>query len=133
MVFWGPFNIYTVHVCDVFEVKQIRFILNCIKTVNNKFIKIPHSRHILGGFCAAIYYFSIHNDATRLQTNPTSRDNFAFPFLFGQMYFLSAWIESHNRHYANDPVGDEQDSDRSEDKVRIVQVIEYILTSSYVN
>lgn len=83
------------------------------------------SRHILGGFCAVIYYFSIHKDATRLQTNPTSRDNFAFPFLFGQMYFLSAWIEAHNRHYANER-GGEPGYERGEEKVKIVQVRELL-------
>lgn len=84
------------------------------------------SRHILGGFCAAIYYFSIHKDATRLQTNPTSRDNFAFPFLFGQMYFLSAWIEAHNRHYANEgsrggDATDATDGVHRDENVKIVQ------------
>lgn len=77
----------------------------------------------MGGFCAVIYYFSIHKDATRLQTNPTSRDNFAFPFIFGQMYFLSAWIEAHNRHYANETNRDGgTDAQKLEEKVKIVQV-----------
>lgn len=30
-----------------------------------------------------------------------ARDNFAFPFIFGQMYFLTVWIEQHNRRCNN--------------------------------
>lgn len=57
------------------------------------------SRSVVAGLCAALYYFCIHNDATRIHSQPVARENFAIPFLISQMYFLSVWIEKHNRHY----------------------------------
>lgn len=59
------------------------------------------SRSVVAGLCAALYYFCIHNDATRIHTHPVARENFAIPFIISQMYFLSVWIEKHNRHYRN--------------------------------
>lgn len=123
MVFGWSVDIYIVHVCNVFKVIRIEFQLKLIFFFYTIFVLfLIDSRHILGGFCAVVYFFSIHKDATRLQINPTSRDNFAFPFLFGQMYFLSAWIESHNRHYANETDADESEADRKVESFNIVQV-----------
>lgn len=57
------------------------------------------SRSVVAGLCAALYYLCIHNDATRIHSNPAARENFAIPFIISQMYFLSVWIEQHNRFY----------------------------------
>lgn len=65
------------------------------------FFSFSHSRNIFAGFLAALYYFTIHNDATRIHTNPAARENFAFPFVLCQIYFLTVWIEQHNRYYQN--------------------------------
>lgn len=54
---------------------------------------------MFAGLCAALYYFCIHNDATRIHTNPAARENFAIPFIISQIYFLTVWIEQHNRYY----------------------------------
>lgn len=57
------------------------------------------SRSVVAGLCAALYFLCIHNDATRIHSNPAARENFAIPFIISQMYFLSVWIEQHNRFY----------------------------------
>lgn len=57
------------------------------------------SRNVFAGLFAALYYFCIHNDATRIHTNPAARENFAIPFILSQIYFLTVWIEEHNRHF----------------------------------
>lgn len=58
------------------------------------------SRNVFAGLCTALYYFCIHNEATRIHTNPAARENFAIPFIISQIYFLTVWIEHHNRYYA---------------------------------
>lgn len=72
---------------------------HAIKT--NSFPFSVFSRSVVAGLCAALYYFCIHNDATRIHSHPVARENFAIPFIISQMYFLSVWIEKHNRHYRN--------------------------------
>lgn len=63
------------------------------------FFLLIYSRSILAGLCTALYYFCIHNDSTRIHSNPAARENFAFPFIISQIYFLTVWIEQHNKHF----------------------------------
>lgn len=62
---------------------------------NLQFIFYFISRNKLGGLSAVIYYFTIHNDATQLHRNPAARENFAFPFILWQMFYLTVCIERH--------------------------------------
>lgn len=87
------------------------------------------SRHLLGGISAVVFYFCIHSDATRIHTQPAARDSIAFPFIFAQVYFLSAWMEQHNQRYTNEETdGSENDQirtadDDADDDVNLIQVI----------
>lgn len=36
-----------------------------------------------------------------MHTNPAARENFAIPFIISQIYFLTVWLEQHNRYYTN--------------------------------
>lgn len=65
----------------------------------NLIFSLKTSGNVFAGLCAALYYFCIHNDATRIHTNPAARENFAIPFIISQIYFLTVWIEQHNRYY----------------------------------
>lgn len=51
------------------------------------------SRHILGGLSAVLYYFIVHQDATRAHTQPPARENFAFPFILWQCFYLTLAID----------------------------------------
>lgn len=60
---------------------------------------ILSSRNIFVGLYATLYYFVLHDTCTRTHSNPAARENFAFPFIIGQIYFLTHWIEQHNYRY----------------------------------
>lgn len=99
---YGWFDIvHTVHICSLFKVNSIKYthILSHLSTdLMMHSISIPlFSRSIFAGLLTALYYFCIHNDATRVHSNPAARENFAFPFIISQIYFLAVWIEEHNQ------------------------------------
>ncbi|XP_063706068.1 C-mannosyltransferase dpy-19 homolog [Culicoides brevitarsis] len=50
------------------------------------------SKHIFGGFACVIYYFTLHEHATNIHNHPSSRENFAVPFLLIQFFILSKEI-----------------------------------------
>lgn len=55
---------------------------------------ISFSGNIIGGLAAVAYYFTIHNDATRIHRYPAARENFAYPFILSQMLYLSICIKT---------------------------------------
>lgn len=102
----GRFNyIYYIFICDLFKVNiLLLYTGNVSQTSKHGLIVYSlsiNSRNVFAGLCAALYYFCIHNDATRIHTNPAARENFAIPFIISQIYFLTVWIEHNNRYYAN--------------------------------
>lgn len=102
----GRFNyIYYIFICDLFKVNILLYAGNVrLQNINHLLIVYSfsiNSRNVFAGLCAALYYFCIHNDATRIHTNPAARENFAIPFIISQIYFLTVWIEHNNRYYAN--------------------------------
>lgn len=102
----GRFNyIYYIFICDLFKVNVLLYSGNVrLPNINHLLIVYSfsiNSRNVFAGLCAALYYFCIHNDATRIHTNPAARENFAIPFIISQIYFLTVWIEHNNRYYAN--------------------------------
>uniref|UniRef100_A0A336KN49 CSON013616 protein n=1 Tax=Culicoides sonorensis TaxID=179676 RepID=A0A336KN49_CULSO len=61
------------------------------------------SKHIFGGFSCVIYYFTLHEHATNVHNHPSSRENFAFPFILIQFFILSKEIAK-RRSRSNDEV-----------------------------
>ncbi|XP_055304151.1 C-mannosyltransferase dpy-19 homolog [Sitodiplosis mosellana] len=91
-------------VCDgpglpIFFYLEVTFYLGGLTLFTIYLFATYLSRNVFAGLCAALYYFCIHNDATRIHTNPAARENFAIPFIISQIYFLTVWIEQHNRYY----------------------------------
>lgn len=101
----GRFNyIYYIFICDLSKVNILLYTGNVSQSPKHGLIVYSfsiNSRNVFAGLCAALYYFCIHNDATRIHTNPAARENFAIPFIISQIYFLTVWIEHNNRFYAN--------------------------------
>ncbi|KAG4078203.1 hypothetical protein HA402_002255 [Bradysia odoriphaga] len=58
------------------------------------------SGNMVGGLAAVTYYFTIHNDATRIHRYPAARENFAYPFILSQMLYLSICIKSDHYIYS---------------------------------
>lgn len=49
-------------------------------------------RNLLGGLATVAYYFTIHQDATNIHKNPMLRENFAFPFILSQIFYVNLYI-----------------------------------------
>lgn len=82
------------------EARSEIFQNNAISNVSESNINfLGFSGNIIGGLAAVAYYFTIHNDATRIHTHPAARENFAYPFILSQMLYLSICIKTD--HYTN--------------------------------
>ncbi|XP_055384848.1 C-mannosyltransferase dpy-19 homolog [Condylostylus longicornis] len=59
------------------------------------------SENIFGGIYAVVLYIIFHKNASKIYERPVARENFAFPFIFWQMFYLSLCIEKSDRYVSN--------------------------------
>jgi C-mannosyltransferase DPY19L len=86
------------YACDVLE-DPIYFYLSIVWFLSGLTVFLLYiygtllSRSMLGGLTSVIYYLISHQDATNVISNPTARENYAYPFLIWQMMYLTLFID----------------------------------------
>lgn len=51
------------------------------------------NRNFFGGIVTVIYFFIVHNYSTRAHVTPAARENFAFPVILWQFFYVTISIE----------------------------------------
>lgn len=54
------------------------------------------SRNFIGGIAAVVYYFTVHDTSTNVHKTPMMRENFAFPFILMQVFYVNLYIDRCN-------------------------------------